>query len=149
MFVILQPLTQKSRKVGRVIDRAGLEIRYTLFGYRGFESLTFRWKKRTWKFSFFVFSTPKYTYLLYDKSSKPYLYSRSIELYLLIKYNFVKKVRLFFLMFRKFSYFCGYIFIQKKYTRKICNNNLTQNWKKRRKKGGKSIRKLTKNNNNL
>ena len=29
-------------KVGRVIDRAGLEIRYTLFGYRGFESLTFR-----------------------------------------------------------------------------------------------------------
>ena len=42
MFVILQPLTQKSRKVGRVIDRAGLEIRYTLFGYRGFESLTFR-----------------------------------------------------------------------------------------------------------
>ena len=30
------------RKVGRVIDRAGLEIRYTLFGYRGFESLTFR-----------------------------------------------------------------------------------------------------------
>ena len=31
-----------TRKVGRVIDRAGLEIRYTLFGYRGFESLTFR-----------------------------------------------------------------------------------------------------------
>ena len=30
------------RKVGRVIDRAGLEIRYTPFGYRGFESLTFR-----------------------------------------------------------------------------------------------------------
>ena len=29
-------------KVGRVIDRAGLEIRYTLFGYRGFEALTFR-----------------------------------------------------------------------------------------------------------
>ena len=29
-------------KVGRVIDRAGLEIRYTPFGYRGFESLTFR-----------------------------------------------------------------------------------------------------------
>jgi hypothetical protein len=25
-----------------VIDRAGLEIRYTPFGYRGFESLTFR-----------------------------------------------------------------------------------------------------------
>ena len=55
MFVILQPLTQKSRKVGRVIDRAGLEIRYTLFGYRGFESLTFRRKKRTRKFSFFFF----------------------------------------------------------------------------------------------
>ena len=32
------------RKVGRVIDRAGLEIRYTLSGYRGFESLTFRQK---------------------------------------------------------------------------------------------------------
>ena len=31
-------------KVGRVIDRAGLEIRYTPFGYRGFESLTFRKK---------------------------------------------------------------------------------------------------------
>ena len=29
-----------NRKVGRVIDRAGLEIRYTPFGYRGFESLT-------------------------------------------------------------------------------------------------------------
>ena len=25
-----------------MIDRAGLEIRYTPFGYRGFESLTFR-----------------------------------------------------------------------------------------------------------
>ena len=33
-----------TRKVGRVIDRAGLEIRYTLFGYRGFESLTLRQK---------------------------------------------------------------------------------------------------------
>ncbi len=33
------------RKVGRVIDRAGLEIRYTPFGYRGFESLTFRQEK--------------------------------------------------------------------------------------------------------
>ena len=33
-------------KVGRVIDRAGLEIRYTPFGYRGFESLTFRQEKR-------------------------------------------------------------------------------------------------------
>ena len=29
-------------KVGRVTECAGLEIRYTLFGYRGFESLTFR-----------------------------------------------------------------------------------------------------------
>ena len=34
-----------NRKVGRVIDRAGLEIRYTPFGYRGFESLTFRQKE--------------------------------------------------------------------------------------------------------
>lgn len=32
-------------KVGRVIDRAGLEIRYTPFGYRGFESLTLRKEK--------------------------------------------------------------------------------------------------------
>ena len=39
----LHPLkAMEIRKVGRVIDRAGLEIRYTLFGYRGFESLTFR-----------------------------------------------------------------------------------------------------------
>ena len=38
------PLSSFIRKVGRVIDRAGLEIRYTLFGYRGFESLTFRKK---------------------------------------------------------------------------------------------------------
>ena len=34
-------------KVGRVIDRAGLEIRYTPFGYRGFESLTFRQRSST------------------------------------------------------------------------------------------------------
>ena len=34
-------------KVGRVIDRAGLEIRYTPFGYRGFESLTFRSRSST------------------------------------------------------------------------------------------------------
>ena len=34
--------TRLNRKVGRVNDRAGLEIRYTPFGYRGFESLTFR-----------------------------------------------------------------------------------------------------------
>ena len=32
-------------RVGRVIDRAGLEIRYTPFGYRGFESLTLRHKR--------------------------------------------------------------------------------------------------------
>ena len=29
-----------------MIDRAGLEIRYTPFGYRGFESLTLRKKER-------------------------------------------------------------------------------------------------------
>ena len=28
-----------------MIDRAGLEIRYTPFGYRGFESLTLRHKR--------------------------------------------------------------------------------------------------------
>ena len=33
------------RKVGRVTECAGLEIRYTPFGYRGFESLTFRHRK--------------------------------------------------------------------------------------------------------
>ena len=33
---------KRKRKVGRVIECAGLEIRYTPFGYRGFESLTFR-----------------------------------------------------------------------------------------------------------
>ena len=38
-------------KVGRVIDRAGLEIRYTPFGYRGFESLTFRQKANNGEFS--------------------------------------------------------------------------------------------------
>ena len=32
----------QKRKVGRVIECAGLEIRYTHCGYRGFESLTFR-----------------------------------------------------------------------------------------------------------
>lgn len=36
----------QSRKVGRVIECAGLEIRYTPCGYRGFESLTFRKKGR-------------------------------------------------------------------------------------------------------
>ena len=44
------------RKVGRVIECAGLEIRYTPFGDRGFESLTFRKEKRMWQLShpFFV-----------------------------------------------------------------------------------------------
>ena len=36
------PLLSLRRKVGRVTECAGLEIRYTLSGYRGFESLTFR-----------------------------------------------------------------------------------------------------------
>ena len=35
------------RKVGRVTECAGLEIRYTPFGYRGFESLTFRYSDKT------------------------------------------------------------------------------------------------------
>ena len=48
-------------KVGRVIDRAGLEIRYTPFGYRGFESLTFRLKKETVMVSFFSFFSPLMT----------------------------------------------------------------------------------------
>ena len=47
-------------KVGRVIDRAGLEIRYTLFGYRGFESLTFRrTDKESYKGSPFLFVLKK------------------------------------------------------------------------------------------
>ena len=49
-------------KVGRVIDRAGLEIRYTPFGYRGFESLTFRLKKETVMVSFFSFFSPPYDF---------------------------------------------------------------------------------------
>lgn len=32
----------RKRKIGRVIECAGLEIRYTAFWYRGFESLIFR-----------------------------------------------------------------------------------------------------------
>ena len=52
-----------SRKVGRVIDRAGLEIRYTLFGYRGFESLTFRNKKRETKKKGFSFLYRKNGYV--------------------------------------------------------------------------------------
>ena len=48
----MQPISRKVItiyywKVGRVIDRAGLEIRYTPFGYRGFESLTFRQRSST------------------------------------------------------------------------------------------------------
>ena len=35
------------RKIGRVIECAGLEIRYTPFGYRGFESLIFRQQETT------------------------------------------------------------------------------------------------------
>ena len=38
-------IRKRRRRVGRVIDRAGLEIRYTPFGYRGFESLTLRKRK--------------------------------------------------------------------------------------------------------
>ncbi len=36
------PLHHDTRRVGRVTECAGLEIRYTPFGYRGFESLTLR-----------------------------------------------------------------------------------------------------------
>ena len=39
---IIHNFAPQKRKVGRVNDRAGLEIRYTHYGYRGFESLTFR-----------------------------------------------------------------------------------------------------------
>ena len=41
-----------------MIDRAGLEIRYTPFGYRGFESLTFRQKKGTVMAPFILFLIP-------------------------------------------------------------------------------------------
>ena len=40
--IILHNFAPLKRKVGRVIECAGLEIRYTHYGYRGFESLTFR-----------------------------------------------------------------------------------------------------------
>ena len=39
--ILLLPL-HRIWKIGRVIECAGLEIRYTPFGYRGFESLIFR-----------------------------------------------------------------------------------------------------------
>lgn len=42
-------------KVGRVTECAGLEIRYTHYGYRGFESLTFRWIWKGFCPSFFAF----------------------------------------------------------------------------------------------
>ena len=46
-----------------MIDRAGLEIRYTLFGYRGFESLTLRKQSRrescSCRFPFFYKKTMK------------------------------------------------------------------------------------------
>ena len=38
-----------------MIDRAGLEIRYTPFGYRGFESLTFRKRKEDVSTDIFFF----------------------------------------------------------------------------------------------
>ena len=41
---LLRKFAALKRKVGRVIECAGLEIRYTHCGYRGFESLTFRQK---------------------------------------------------------------------------------------------------------
>ena len=56
VFVILLLPLHRIWKIGRVIECAGLEIRYTPFGYRGFESLTFRKEKRMWQLShpFFV-----------------------------------------------------------------------------------------------
>ena len=53
-----------TRRVGRVIDRAGLEIRYTLFGYRGFESLTLRQDKQKGNLLWFPF-------LFYSKTTCP------------------------------------------------------------------------------
>ena len=44
----------QKRKVGRVIECAGLEIRYTHCGYRGFESLTFRERKENLGGSLFL-----------------------------------------------------------------------------------------------
>ena len=41
IVILLLPL-HRIWKIGRVIECAGLEIRYTPFGYRGFESLIFR-----------------------------------------------------------------------------------------------------------
>lgn len=42
-YVHLHPIIGK---IGRVTECAGLEIRYTLFGYRGFESLIFRFSMK-------------------------------------------------------------------------------------------------------
>ena len=44
-------------KVGRVIECAGLEIRYTHYGYRGFESLTFRKANQESRMALFFYST--------------------------------------------------------------------------------------------
>ena len=56
-----------NRKVGRVIDRAGLEIRYTLFGYRGFESLTFRQDNKKGNPMWFPFLIYSFYVLLFEK----------------------------------------------------------------------------------
>ena len=69
------------RKIGRVTECAGLEIRYTLSGYRGFESLIFRQRSSTSKsWDFFCVqmraSNPRYKVHI---SSFCYLYHFCIE----------------------------------------------------------------------
>ena len=51
---LLRKFAALKRKVGRVIECAGLEIRYTHCGYRGFESLTFRQKGNRQDDSLFI-----------------------------------------------------------------------------------------------
>ena len=99
----LLPLQPISRKVGRVIDRAGLEIRYTPFGYRGFESLTFRQEhKRGLNMSLFLFLDAIHyvqimystIFNLYSVHTKTWLssYEQLLELWISVKKVLLKEI---------------------------------------------------------
>ena len=54
---VTPPQSDQSRKGGRVVECAGLEIQYTFLAYRGFESLPFRQipnKKSALRVAFFI-----------------------------------------------------------------------------------------------
>ena len=58
-------------KVGRVIECAGLEIRYTHYGYRGFESLTFRKAHQESRMALFFYSIVLYENNNWGSADKP------------------------------------------------------------------------------